>query len=73
MKIVTYMCKECGASIKREYADEKVEFSVQCECGGKAIRQFNNITTGKENENVSAAIQTMLYSKLPSDKEKRLI
>jgi hypothetical protein len=50
--------------------------SVEMECPHchkKLVRQFGEIETDRENENVSAAIQTMMYSKMPSQRDKAII
>ena len=71
MKIVTFKCENCGNEYKVEYkTEEKIPFYICCKCTKKAKRYYNEIVIEKELENVSAAAQTMLYSSLPSGKNK---
>jgi hypothetical protein len=73
MKFVSYQCEKCNKIIKKSYnSNEKVLFTVSCDCGNNAIRLYKNIVSQKEDENVSAAIQKMLFSKLPSNVDKRI-
>ena len=44
-----------------------------CTCGNQARRLYKNIGIDVENENVSSAIRTMLFSKNPSGKDKTVI
>jgi len=67
--IVTYKCAKCGKKTI-EKTKPPVKVTIQCDCGSTAVREFNNISLDKEDDNVSAAINTMLWSKLPSDKDK---
>jgi len=71
MKNLTFQCK-CGYSFTLNFnTQDKLPFSVLCQkCKNQATRCFNNINLNKENDNVSAAIQTMLFSTLPSGKNK---
>jgi len=61
----------CGLDFKLNLPKPKSQ--VLCACGGAANRVFKNIGIDIENENVSTAIRTMLFSKNPSGKDKTAI
>jgi len=67
--IVSYYCEHCDKTFSRKQIQSPA-FTTDCECGHKATRTYKNITSTKEDENVSAAIETMKYSSLPSGKNK---
>lgn len=65
---VTYFCKKCSKEFKKDFTEKKPDFKSECPfCGEKSPRKFGNITLQKEDENVSGAIQMMLYSHKPSE------
>lgn len=64
---VTYYCKKCNKEFKKDF-NGKPDFKSDCpNCGEKSSRKFGNVTLQKEDENVSGAIQMMLYSRKPSE------
>jgi len=65
---VTYICPNCQAIIKQLLSDPP--FNWDCMCGTAAIRSYGNVEFEKESDNISKAAQTMLYSQLPSGKNK---
>ena len=70
MKQATYKCDSCKSNIILIVKD-KFPIFTECEkCQKPAFRLFKDTEITKEPENVSAAIQTMLYSKLPSGRDK---
>lgn len=73
MKIANYICESCNIITSQKFEiKEKVPTSIICSCGKKSIRDFDNISSNRESEEVSNAIQTMLYGALPSTKAKRV-
>jgi len=73
MKTGTYKCQapECGKVFTKTYLpDDFVLVSVMCDCGGMAFRTFGHVDFTKEPDTVSTAIQTMMYSSLPSGRDK---
>ena len=69
--ITTYYCKLCDKKFTRVTKIDKPPFSIKCpNCDTVSNRVFKNITSEKEDDNVSAAIDIMKYSSLPSGKDK---
>lgn len=59
---VTYKCKECEKIFTKDF-EGKPDFSVKCECGGKAPRVYGDITIDTPVESASGATRMMLFSK----------
>jgi len=70
---ITYQCKECNITFTKIYTQPLIPISVKCICGSKAIRNFKGITTDKEDDNISHAIELMKYATNPSGKQKTVI
>lgn len=67
--VVTYYCKKCNKEFKKDFIG-KPDFKAKCpSCGEASPRKFGNVAFQKEDENVSGAIQMMLYSRKPSDQQ----
>ena len=70
MKRATYKCDICQSTILLIVKD-KFPMTTLCEkCQKPAYRIFTDTEITRESENVSAACQTMLWSSLPSGKDK---
>lgn len=70
---VTYKCKNCNELIKQN-VNGKIDWKIKCpKCNGDANRTFSSISFDKENENVTGALQMMLYSSNPSGKNNNVI
>jgi len=66
--IISYKCNLCKKEFQKNMATPESE--TICSCGYKAKRLYKNIDTETENSNVSSAIRTMMFSSLPSGKDK---
>lgn len=66
---ITYKCKNCEKLITQNFED-KIPFSINCECGGKAVRFYNEIGIDKPVESASGAARMMIFSK---DKSKTIV
>jgi len=75
MKKAQYKCQDCNWSNSLNFdLSAKIPLSTKCpSCGKTAYRSFNSTSLSKESETVSAAIQTMLFSSLPSGKDKAVV
>lgn len=63
---ITYECSKCGYTFYKTFSSSPV-FNFQCpKCKAIASRKYGKVPVAKENESVSGALQTMLYSKKPS-------
>jgi hypothetical protein len=73
MRIVTYKCED-GHEFKKLYSPgEKIDFELPCDyCQKRAIRQYNNINSSIEDDNITAAKEIMKFSTLPSGKDKKV-
>ena len=69
--IVTYHCDTCKNTFQRTL--KKTEPKVSCRCGSEASRVFKNIDIDMEDSTVSTAIRTMMFSQLPSGRDKVVI
>ena len=69
--IVSYRCNSCGNVFQKNMV--RIESKTVCKCGYQANRIFKNIGLDKENDNVSTAIRTMMYSSNPSGKDKTIV
>jgi hypothetical protein len=71
---IKYLCDRCGAIVESKMTiGLPPESQIPHECGGLLIRQYGERFLDKQEDTVSAASQTMLYSKLPSNKQKAAI
>jgi len=74
MKLASFYCQYCKKVLRKQFeSQESIPMKIKCDCNAEAKRQFNNLITSKEPETVSAALQTMLYSGLPSGRDKAVI
>lgn len=66
----TYFCKQCNKEFLKTFSGPAT-FLAECpDCKASCKKQFKPVSTKKEDENVSKAIQEMLYAGLPSGKDK---
>lgn len=64
---ITYECPKCGYIFYKNFSSLPA-FNFQCpKCKATASRKYGKVPVTKENESVSGALQTMLYSKKPSE------
>jgi hypothetical protein len=73
MKSATYECEECKKVVTLRFTPEdRISLSIDCRHGCHAAmhRSFDKMETNIESESVSAAAQTMLWSNLPSGRQK---
>lgn len=62
----TYLCKNCNKAFSLKVTGAP-SFNADCpDCGTKSPRHYGKVAFTKEDENVSGALQLMLYSRKPS-------
>ena len=60
---ITYKCKNCEKMITPA-------FSIECDCGGKAVRVYGEVGIDKPVESASGAARMMIFSK---DKSRTIV
>lgn len=69
---ITFKCK-CGNIFEKDF-ENNPPLSSECpKCGKKALKSFQHISFDKEDENITSAMQTMLYSSNPSGSNNSVI
>lgn len=66
---ITYKCKNCKKIITQDFED-KPAFSINCDCGGKAVRVYGEVGIDKPVESASGAARMMIFSK---DKSRTIV
>ncbi len=70
---VSYKCKKCNEILKKN-VDGKIPLSITCpNCNQQAIRTFGNVSFDAEDDNITGAMQMMLYSSNPSGKQESIV
>jgi len=72
---VEYVCDLCGSrrEERMRIGHPPASWSFHEGCGGRYVRQYGERFLDRQEDTVSAATQTMLYSTMPSGKTKAVI
>ena len=66
---LTYTCKNCEQMITQAFED-KPAFSIECDCGGKAVRVYGAVGIDQPVESASGAARRMICAK---DKSRTIV